>query len=99
MKYDIIIIGTGAGGGTMAARLAPTGKNILILERGGYVPREKENWDTKEVFVKGKVYCQGTLDRCPWEKNSTRAFTTMLEETPNFMVQRYCACVKKTLER
>ncbi|MDB2385139.1 GMC family oxidoreductase [Polaribacter sp.] len=52
MKYDIILIGTGAGGGTMAAKLAPTGKNILVLERGGFVPREKENWDTEEVFVK-----------------------------------------------
>ena len=54
MKYDFIIIGTGAGGGTLAAKLAPTGKNILILERGDYVPREKENWDTEEVFVKGR---------------------------------------------
>ena len=54
MKYDVIIIGTGAGGGTLAAKLAPSGKNILVLERGGYVPREKENWDTEEVFVKGR---------------------------------------------
>lgn len=54
MKYDFIIIGTGAGGGTLAANLAPTGKNILILERGDYIPREKENWDTEEVFVKGR---------------------------------------------
>ena len=53
-KYDIIIIGTGAGGGTLAAKLAPSGKNILILERGGYVPREKENWNTEDVFVKGR---------------------------------------------
>jgi choline dehydrogenase-like flavoprotein len=47
--YDIIIIGTGAGGGTLAYALAPTGKNILLIERGGYVPREKENWSTKAV--------------------------------------------------
>uniref|UniRef100_UPI00359310EB GMC family oxidoreductase N-terminal domain-containing protein n=1 Tax=Persicitalea sp. TaxID=3100273 RepID=UPI00359310EB len=52
--YDVIIIGTGAGGGTLAAKLAPTGKKILILERGDYIPREKENWDTEEVFVKGR---------------------------------------------
>ena len=38
--YDVIIIGTGAGGGTLAHRLAPTGKRILLLERGGYLPRE-----------------------------------------------------------
>ena len=43
--YDVIIIGSGAGGGTLAYRLAPSGKRILILERGGYVPREKDNWN------------------------------------------------------
>ena len=48
--YDIIIVGTGAGGGTLAHRLAPTGKRILLLERGGYLPREQENWDAAEVF-------------------------------------------------
>src|SRR5439155_13946931 len=40
--YDVIIIGTGAGGGTLAYRLAPSGKRILLLERGGYVPRDKQ---------------------------------------------------------
>jgi choline dehydrogenase-like flavoprotein len=49
--YDFAIIGTGAGGGTLAYALAPTGKRILVLERGGYLPREKENWDPREVFV------------------------------------------------
>src|SRR5436190_665101 len=48
--YDVIIIGTGAGGGTLAHRLAPSGKRILLLERGGYLPRELENWDSQEVF-------------------------------------------------
>jgi choline dehydrogenase-like flavoprotein len=48
--YDVIIIGTGAGGGTLAHKLAPSGKKILLLERGGYLPRERENWDSKEVF-------------------------------------------------
>lgn len=52
--YDIIIIGSGAGGGTIAYKLAPSGKNILILERGDYIPKEKENWDAKEVFTKGR---------------------------------------------
>ncbi len=48
--YDVIIIGTGAGGGTLARRLAPSGRRILILERGGFLPREKENWDSTAVF-------------------------------------------------
>ncbi len=50
--YDVIIIGSGAGGGTLAYRLAPTGLKILLLERGGYLPREPENWDANEVFGK-----------------------------------------------
>src|SRR6266702_4806398 len=49
--YDVIIIGTGAGGGTLAYHLAPSGKRILILERGDYVPREKANWDPQLVNV------------------------------------------------
>ena len=53
-RYDVIIIGSGAGGGTLAYRLAPSGKRILIIERGDYVPREKENWDSKFVNVEGK---------------------------------------------
>ncbi|MEU8793747.1 GMC family oxidoreductase [Streptomyces sp. NPDC048643] len=53
-QYDVIIIGTGAGGGTLAHRLAPTGKRVLILERGGYLPRERDNWESTAVFVKGK---------------------------------------------
>jgi choline dehydrogenase-like flavoprotein len=52
--YDVIIIGTGAGGGTLAHKLAPSGKRILLLERGPYLPRERDNWDTVEVFVKAK---------------------------------------------
>jgi choline dehydrogenase-like flavoprotein len=52
--YDIIIIGTGSGGSTLAYKLAPTGKRILILERGGFIPKEKENWDPHEVVTKGR---------------------------------------------
>ena len=53
-SYDVIIIGTGAGGGTMTHRLAQTGKRVLVLERGDFLPREKENWDQREVFTKGR---------------------------------------------
>ena len=54
--YDVIIIGTGAGGGTLAYRLAPSGKRILLLERGAYVPREKDNWNPQAVNVMGKYH-------------------------------------------
>ena len=52
--YDVIIIGTGAGGGTLAYRLAPSGKSILLIERGDYVPREKENWSTRAVNIEAR---------------------------------------------
>ena len=52
--YDVIIIGSGAGGATLAHRLAPSGKRILLLERGDYVPRELDNWSTRAVNVDGK---------------------------------------------
>ncbi len=44
-RYDIIIIGTGAGGGTLAHALADTSAQIIIIERGDFVPQEEENWD------------------------------------------------------
>ena len=58
--YDLIIIGTGAGGGTLAFHLASSGKRILLLERGDYLPREKENWDATEVFVKNRYTSKDT---------------------------------------
>ena len=52
--YDVIIVGSGAGGGTLARHLAPSGKRILLLERGGWLPREKQNWDSRAVNLEGK---------------------------------------------
>ena len=49
--YDVIIIGTGAGGGTLARHLAPSGKRILLLERGDWLTREPQNWSDQHVFV------------------------------------------------
>lgn len=54
--YDVVIIGTGAGGGTLGWKLATSGKRILLLERGPYLRREKENWDTSAVFVRAKYH-------------------------------------------
>src|SRR5262249_34706243 len=53
-QFDVIIIGSGAGGGTLFHALAPTGKRILLLERGQYVPREKDNWSTRAVNLEGR---------------------------------------------
>jgi len=58
--YDLIIIGSGAGGGTLARHLAPSGKRILLIERGDWLPREIENWDADEVFVKNRYVAKDT---------------------------------------
>src|SRR5215213_1054893 len=52
--YDVIIIGTGAGGGTLLHKLAPSGKKILVLERGDFVRREPDNWNSRAVNVEAK---------------------------------------------
>ena len=49
-NYDVIIIGTGAGGGTVAHALAATSARLLVLERGDFVPREPANWDPAAVW-------------------------------------------------
>lgn len=62
--YDVIIIGSGAGGGTLAWKLAPSGKRILLVERGDFVPREKANWDPRAVNVEGRYQTRESwLDR------------------------------------
>ena len=55
-SYDVIIIGTGAGGGSLLHRLAPSGKEILVLERGTVLPREKANWSALEVYQKERYH-------------------------------------------
>lgn len=58
--YDLIVIGSGPGGASLAHRLAPTGKRILILERGDYLPREEANWSPEAVFVDGRYQADET---------------------------------------
>ena len=58
--YDAIIIGTGAGGGTLALQMAKAGKRILILERGPFLPQEKLNWSTSAVFLQNRYHTRET---------------------------------------
>ena len=67
--YEVIIIGSGAGGGTLAHALAGSGKKILLLERGDFLPRETDNWDPKAVFVDGKYISKDT-----WFDRDGKAF-------------------------
>ena len=56
--FDVIIIGTGAGGGSLLNRIASSGKRILVLERGPFLPREKDNWSYHGSF---KYYSSETM--------------------------------------
>jgi choline dehydrogenase-like flavoprotein len=58
--YDVIVIGSGAGGGTLTHRLAASGKRILLLERGGWLRREPQNWQAAAVFVGGRYISPDT---------------------------------------
>jgi choline dehydrogenase-like flavoprotein len=69
VTYDVIIVGSGAGGGTVALQLAATGKRVLLLERGGYLPRERQNWDADAVFVQGRYQAKET-----WHGRDGEAF-------------------------
>jgi choline dehydrogenase-like flavoprotein len=59
-SYDVIVIGSGAGGGTLTHRLAPSGKRILLLERGDWLPREPQNWLAEDVFVHNRYVSPDT---------------------------------------
>jgi choline dehydrogenase-like flavoprotein len=67
--WDLIVVGSGAGGGTLVHRLASSGKRILLLERGEYLPREKENWDVRAVQVDGRYDADET-----WHDRDGAAF-------------------------
>ncbi len=59
-QYDVIIIGSGAGGGTLAHTLVNAGKRVLVLERGNFLPRDMDNWSPEVVFVDGKYISKDT---------------------------------------
>jgi choline dehydrogenase-like flavoprotein len=59
-SYDVIIIGSGAGGGTLARHLAPSGKRVLVLERGDWLAREPQNWSAGDVFIDNRYVSPDT---------------------------------------
>lgn len=92
--YDLIVIGSGPGGASLAQALAPTGKRILILERGGYLPREEANWDAKAVFVDGRYQADET-----WVARDGRDFKPQLHYYVGGNSKMYGAALFRLRER
>ena len=67
--YDVIVIGSGAGGGTLVRHLAPSGKRVLLLERGDWLAREPQNWQAHDVFVDNRYVSADT-----WYDDRGKAF-------------------------
>ena len=80
--YDVIIIGTGAGGGTLARHLAPSGKRILLLERGDWLPREPQNWLAESVFMDNRYVSADT-----WYDGQGKPFQPQIHYWHNFATQ------------
>jgi choline dehydrogenase-like flavoprotein len=89
-RYDVIIIGTGAGGGTLANRLAPSGKWILLLERSDFLPRERENWDSAAVFIDAKYQAKET-----WYGKDGSAFHPGIHDWVDDNSKMYGACARR----
>ena len=53
MDCDYLIVGSGMGGATLAAALAPTGRRVLIVERGERLPDSPEARDPSAIFRRG----------------------------------------------
>ena len=92
--YDIIIIGTGAGGGTLAHRLAPSGKSILLIERGGWLKREPENWSAEEVFEKSRYVSKGL-----WRDKAGKEFQPGAYHYVGGMTKMYGAALYRLREK
>jgi choline dehydrogenase-like flavoprotein len=96
--YDVILIGTGAGGGTLLHKLAASGKGILVLERGPFLPREKETGiprspSTPHAISVRKSRTTATAEKCARECAITSG------AIPSFMARRSSGCASPILSR
>jgi choline dehydrogenase-like flavoprotein len=92
--YDVIIVGTGAGGGTLARHLAPSGKRILLLERGDWLTREPQNWSTADVFVDNRYISPDS-----WYDAKDKAFQPQIHYFVGGATKLYGAALYRLRER
>ncbi len=92
--YDLIVIGSGPGGASLAHRLAPTGARILLIERGGYLPRSPANWDAARVFIDRQYQA-----RERWHRADGRAFAPGLHYFVGGNSKVYGAALLRLRER
>ena len=93
-SYDVVIIGTGAGGGTLARHLAPSGKRILLLERGDWLPREPQNWQTADVFMDNRYISPDS-----WYDAKGKAFQPQIHYFVGGATKLYGAALYRLRER
>lgn len=70
LEADVVVVGSGMGGGTTAWALARRGVDVLVLERGERIPREPENWSPAAVFLERR-YKPAEV----WEDGRGRSFS------------------------
>jgi choline dehydrogenase-like flavoprotein len=92
--YDLIVVGSGPGGASLAQRLAPTGKRILLLERGDDVPRSERNWRPQDVFVDGLYQAKET-----WTSAKRETFSPALHYCAGGNSKVYGAALFRLRER
>ena len=92
--YDLIVVGSGPGGASLAQRLAPTGARTLILERGDYLPRETANWSSDAVFVHARYQASET-----WHGKDGEAFHPGLHHYVGGNSKVYGAALLRLRER
>ena len=97
--YDVIIIGSGPGGGTMAWRLARTGKRILLLERGDYLPRERGKLGWRKPSSRTRAIRPQTLGTTQKEKAFVPAFITLSVAIAKCTAAFYCAFVSADFDK
>ena len=92
--YDLIIVGTGAGGGTLAQKLAPTGKKILILERGDFMPLEEQNRSNVDIFKRERYHAPEQ-----WYDNAGEPFSPQMNYAIGGNTKIYGAALPRWRER